>query len=148
VRGRDRIQLDSSDGIPAQGAKYHIAVRHRNHSAVITEQAVEINKTSKDVVYNLSDPSLIEGGTANLKLVFVDIEDGTKVFALKGGFLADDAEGLDNQMNILSNYTRNFEHQSTFNYFTRTGYLNTDFNLSGIVNTKDFNVTWNNRGKN
>jgi hypothetical protein len=48
---------------------------------------------------------------------------------------------------MLSYYTRNIEHQTAFDYFTRIGYLNADFNLSGIVNTKDFNVTWNNRGQ-
>jgi hypothetical protein len=144
-RGNSAIIIDSMDGISQDGGRYFVVVRHRNHSSVITDIPIEINLSSENVVYNLSDPSIIEGGAAALKLVYTDNE-GKKVFALKGGFLADDADGLYGQMNFLNNYTRNYEHQSSFLGFTREGYLNVDFNLSGIVNTKDFNVTWNNRG--
>ena len=144
-RGNSAINIDTADGISQDGGSYFVAVRHRNHAAVITDNPIEIIRGNEDVVYNLSDPSIIEGGAAALKLVYTDNE-GKKVFALKGGFLADDADGLNGQLNFLNNYTRNFEHQSAFLGFTREGYLNVDFNLSGIVNTKDFNVTWNNRG--
>ncbi|MCW5885275.1 MAG: hypothetical protein KIT33_09925 [Candidatus Kapabacteria bacterium] len=143
--GSPEIRIDSLDGIAPQGGRFHVAVRHRNHSAVITEEPVEINNTTRELVYNLSDPSIVEGGAAALRLVYVDY-DGNKIFALKGGFLADDAQGLSGQMNFLNNYTRDFEHRSAFLGFTREGYLNSDFNLSGIINTKDFNISWNNRG--
>ena len=144
-RGNSAINIDTADGISQDGGSYFVAVRHRNHAAIITDNPIEIIRSNEDVVYNFSDPSIIEGGAAALKLVYTDNE-GKKVFALKGGFLADDADGLNGQLNFLNNYTRNFEHQSAFLGFTREGYLNVDFNLSGIVNTKDFNVTWNNRG--
>ncbi|MDT3740921.1 MAG: hypothetical protein RO257_15640 [Candidatus Kapabacteria bacterium] len=143
--GKPGIELRKGIDIDSQGAKYHVVVRQRNHSSVITDMPVDINLETEGVVYNLSDPGMVEGGSASLKLVYSG-ENGKKVFALKGGFLADDAEGLNNQLNMLSYYTRNIEHQTAFDYFTRIGYLNADYNLSGIVNTKDFNVTWNNRG--
>ncbi len=143
--GKPGIELRKGIDIDSQGAKYHVVVRQRNHSSVITDMPVDINLETEGVVYNLSDPGVVEGGSASLKLVYSG-ENGKKVFALKGGFLADDAEGLNNQLNMLSYYTRNIEHQTAFDYFTRIGYLNADYNLSGIVNTKDFNVTWNNRG--
>jgi hypothetical protein len=143
-KGNPGIRIDTADGIQPSGGKYHVAVRHRNHSAVITEQPIEINKNSTNTVYNLSDPSMIEGGAASLKLVYNN-DEGIKIYALKGGFLTEDSEGMYNQLNFLSYYSRNYEHQASFGGFTKMGYLNTDFNLSGIVNTKDFNITWNNR---
>lgn len=143
--GNNNILLTEQDGMRPQGGRYFVAVRHRNHSAVITDQAIEISRNSDTVVYNLSDPNMIEGGSAALRLVYADNE-GSQIFALKGGFVADDETGLDNQTFFLTNYTRHFEHQRAFRGFTNVGYFNEDYNLSGIVNTKDFNISWNNRG--
>ena len=44
-------------------------------------------------------------------------------------------------------YTKPTFWEESWKEFTRIGYINVDFNLSGIVNTKDFNISWNNRGK-
>jgi hypothetical protein len=140
----DILTFSTSEGIDELGGNYYVAIRHRNHAAIISEIPLKIDKTTIDTTYNFSDPSIVEGGTANLRLVFAS-DKGERFYALKGGFLADDAEGLNNQMNFLANYTRHYEHSAAWKGFTSVGYFNYDYNLSGISTTKDFNVSWNNR---
>lgn len=140
------MKIKRSEGILPQGGLYYVAVRHRNHSDVITDFALKISDFTRDSIFLLTNPQIVEGGKASLRLVHID-DSGQQIYALKGGFLAEDEEGLNNQLNFLNFYTRESEHQKAFGGFTRTGYINYDYNLSGIINTKDFNVTWNNRRK-
>ncbi len=104
-----------------------------------------MKKENNTLVYYFNDPNFIEGGTTALKLV--DLVEDKKIYAMKGGFIPYSNADLDALMNVTMYYTNpNFWEQS-WKEFTRIGYINVDFNLSGIVNTKDFNISWNNRGK-
>ncbi len=138
------LTFSAKEGIDSNGGRYYVGVRHRNHAAIITDTPLMIDSASQYLTYNLSDPSIVEGGAASLRLVYAN-DKGEQYYALKGGFLADDPTGLHNQLNFLTYYTRHFEQRSAWLDFTKIGYFNTDFNLSGIINTKDFNISWNNR---
>lgn len=138
------LSFSVKEGIDSNGGRYYVGIRHRNHAAIITDTPLMIDSASQYLTYNLSDPSIVEGGAASLRLVYAN-DKGEQYYALKGGFLADDPTGLHNQLNFLTYYTRHFEQRSAWLDFTKIGYYNTDFNLSGIINTKDFNISWNNR---
>ncbi|OQB39877.1 MAG: hypothetical protein BWY04_01504 [candidate division CPR1 bacterium ADurb.Bin160] len=141
--GQD-LSFRIEDGIDSSGGEYFVAIRHRNHADIISEIPIVINNQTKNIAYNLTDPNLIEGGTSSLKLVYAD-EQGEQVYAMKGGFYVYDSKSLDKQLNFIDFYSDYFQYKETWINFTNVGLYDTDYNLDGIVDTKDFNIGWNNR---
>ena len=143
--GSERIKINDTSAINVAGGDYYVVIRHRNHAPVITQEPLRIIKENNTLVYNFNDPKLIEGGTTTLKLV--DYVDNKRIYAIKGGFIPYSNADIVNMMNITMYYTNPVFWEESWKKFTNIGYINTDYNLSGIVNTKDFNISWNNRGK-
>ena len=117
------------EGIPA--GFYNIAVRHRNHLAVITEDKVLVDRSNLGYVVDLSTGTGVFGGAAAQKLI------GTSGGRRWFGLIAGEVEGADDiartDYNLIWD-NRNLE-----------GYLIYDTDLNGIVTTRDANVSWNNR---
>jgi hypothetical protein len=141
--GNERINLSIADGIDSLGGKYYVVIRHRNHAPVITNDQIELKEDSNAHVYNFSDPSFVEGGASVLRLV--DKIDDKYIYAVKGGFIAYNNPSFTQLMNVTINYTDPAFWSEAWKQFTNIGYINVDYNLSGIVTTKDFNISWNNR---
>lgn len=141
--GSPGLRLRKSDGLEDLG-DYYVIVRHRNHGAVITAQPLNLTAVADTTIHNLSDPDIIEGGSESLKLVEV-LDDGELIFALRGGYRIIDEEEIQAQMRLDYGFTKSSDHEEPWKKFTLIGYDIADYNLSGIVTTKDFNISWNNR---
>lgn len=114
--------------------EYFIAVRHRNHLAIITENRVSIYPETMNQIIDFTNPSNIMGRTSALRPVGYDI-DGRILWAMFTGDT--NGDGKINQADFVNIWeARDME-----------GYLNADLNMSGLINTRDFNFGWNNRGK-
>jgi hypothetical protein len=115
--------------------EYYIAVRHRNHLAVVTEDKIDLYPRTNGTMVDFTDESILMGpkGTNDvLKPVGFD-KNGSVLF----GMLAGDINGdgiIDKTDQINSWEYRDLE-----------GYVFFDSNLSGIVNTRDLNYSWDNR---
>ncbi len=143
--GRDRIRLKDTLQNNKFGGDYYVILRHRNHAPVVTEKPLHLAPENNTLVYNFNDPSFIEGGSTSLKLV--DYVDNKLIYAMKGGFIPYDKSDIDALINVTLHYTNPVYWEDSWKQFTNIGYIRSDFNLSGIVTTKDFNISWNNRGK-
>ncbi len=142
--GNTAINLKKKDGIDSAGGNYFVAIRHRNHSSVVTESPIEIIPANNNKFYDFSESSLVEGGTTALKLVDVT-EDGRRIFAMRGGYLVEGDPYVQNQLGLLNTVTQDYDWKGAWKKFTVMGYENADYDLSGIVTTRDFNISWNNR---
>ncbi len=144
IHGDSNIRITRQDGIDSGGGNYHIVIRHRNHSPIITAEPLAIFPQNNSFLYDFSQPGLIEGSEASLKIV--EINDlGQRIYALKGGFLNEDVALMSGIFNVTQNYTMNYDHEGSWIGFTKYGFFNADYNMDGLINTRDFNISWNNR---
>jgi hypothetical protein len=124
--------LLSKGGIDS--GEYYIAVRHRNHLSIITENKVSIYPETMEQLVDFTNPSNIMGRTNALKPVGYD-PNGKLLWAMFSGDV--NGDGVVDQTDlVLSWEERDFE-----------GYYGFDSNMSGIINTRDFNFNWNNQGQ-
>ena len=113
---------------------YYVAVRHRNHLSVLTNKPINIYPSTEPTQINFSNPDELLGGTNSLKLI--DLLPGN---TLLFGMIAGDTngDGVINDEDFLN----------IWDSMDSEGYLTTDMNLNGLVTTKDYNISWNNRGR-
>jgi hypothetical protein len=124
--------LLSKGGIDS--GEYYIAVRHRNHLSIITENKISIYPETMEQIVDFSNPNNIMGRANALKPVGYD-PNGKMLWAMFSGDV--NGDGVVDQTDlVLSWEERDFE-----------GYYGFDSNLSGIINTRDFNFNWNNQGQ-
>jgi hypothetical protein len=113
--------------------EYYIAVRHRNHLAIVTEEPVRIYPETRDALIDFTKPEILLGRTSAAKPIGFNA-DGSLLFGMYAGDV--NADGVIDFNDLIITWDqRDIE-----------GYLIPDVNLSGIVTTKDFNFPWNNRG--
>lgn len=122
---------------------YEVIVLHRNHSSVKTLDPIELKKEQNKNLKDFSNPEFVFGGTASLKLV--DVSDGARIFALRGGYLINDDTSKSAMLNVLNPYTLLKDYMMPWNKLTEKGYLLYDYDMDGIITTKDYNLSWNNR---
>jgi hypothetical protein len=144
--GSPAIGLSRYDGIDSGGGAYHVVVRHRNHNPIITNRLINIFPENNNDVLDLTRTELIEGGTAAMKLLEITASD-RRIWGLRAGYFADnnDQDALDRLIGLYNDPTIDKDHRAPWNMFTNEGYLLQDYDLNGIVTTKDFNISWNNR---
>jgi hypothetical protein len=146
LEGNELIEINTELGFDTK-EDYYVALRHRNHAPVISAQQYKFELDSINPMMQFTDPSFVEGGTSALKLV--DIYDVAGVgevryYALKAGFNVDD-NSLDDIINITKNFTLVGDREAAYKMFVNKGYLMPDYDLNGIVTTRDYNYSWNNR---
>ncbi len=132
---------------------YYISVRHRNHLDVVTVDPVRISRdsTNLNAVKNFSDPAFVSGGLGDaLKPVK---NDNGYIYVMIAGESNKDRNNygeIDYENDILKAWqSRNLRgHDGTLDNFEayRT-FLIYDYDMNGIITTKDVNIGWNNRGK-
>lgn len=110
---------------------YFVALRHRNHLAVITANPFSLGASSTATTLDFSNEANVLGGFSALKPV--QLIGARYVYALVAGDI--DGNGL----------VDNTDYTSVWNGRDYEDYLNNDTQMNGIVNTLDFNVSWNNR---
>ncbi len=145
LAGNDMFVVGESDNIDFS-EEYFVALRHRNHAPVISNKQYSFDRGSKYPILSFNRPEFVEGGANAIKLVDIYDRDGQEIryYALKAGFNPD-AEALEDLINITKNFTLSSDHEAAYNLFVNEGYLYPDYDMNGIVTTRDFNYSWNNR---
>ncbi len=114
---------------------YFIAIRHRNHLAIITENKVGIYPETVGRVLDFSNPANIMGRQSALKPIGFD-QTGSLLYGMYGGDV--NADGRINETDRISIWdSRDIENI----------YHRMDIRMNGIITTRDLNVSWNNRGE-
>lgn len=128
------VDLDGKSPITLPGVErggYYVAIHHRNHLAIITAEPIEISPETQHRLLALTDdPSRILGGAGALRALR---HNGRTVWAMIGGDVNGDGQINEEDRRLLQQW----QHVE--------GYTNADTDLNGIVTTRDFNVSWNNR---
>ncbi|HPD28300.1 MAG TPA: hypothetical protein PK673_08005 [Paludibacteraceae bacterium] len=119
----DVVDTDGSTGVNfgtsiTAGTAYHLAIKHRNHLAVVSANTTTFPNTA---AFDFSNPNVVQNGSVQLKNM------GT-IHALKAG---------DTNANGIINY-------ADFNVYAaqqgQSGYLEGDCNLDGTIDIDDFNL--------
>jgi len=144
-------QLTSGDIDTTGATPYFIAVRHRNHMTVMTDKQITLSNNGNNILVDLADPSAVYGGQNSLK--YLGKRAGKSMWGLLAGNYVSETLQRDTLFNGLENIDviTQEDRESVWDYIlskkNTEGYLNQDFNLDGIITTKDFNISWNNRRK-
>ena len=123
-----------SEGIDS--GEYFLAVRHRNHLSVVTENSINLypEKSPKDTL-DFSKPENLLGRENSLRILGFK-SDGSLLFGLIAGDI--NGDGIIDDSDLIGSWEdRDYEDL----------YKATDINMSGFFNTRDFNFVWNNRGR-
>ncbi len=128
-------RLDSGD--------YYIAIRHRNHLAVITKEQVTVIPGATRSL-DFTSPDLVMGGVSSLKRVDKKL-DGSFVYALIAGEM--NGSIFENGRIDDRDYYSIIPDASIWRYDLFNGYLVGDLNMDGIITTRDFNISFNNRNR-
>ncbi|MES2764516.1 MAG: hypothetical protein V4642_01505 [Bacteroidota bacterium] len=132
------VGLDGKSSLRLPDVKsgdFYIAIRHRNHLAVMTSEPRTINPKTIQNIVDFTTGQGVLGGSSALKPVGRN-NAGSLVFGMAGGDVNGDGK-IDEEDAKLAWEETNKENE----------YLNTDTNMDGVINTKDHNTSWNNRGK-
>jgi hypothetical protein len=140
-----KLSRISTNNLDTTGGYYWIAIRHRSHLTIMSKDSLYVGPSDKAMEYDFSNPLLLMGGSAR-PVGFAD--NGRVLFGMIAGNypkpnlsveeLMLGAEGMDEINN--EDYDKSWQ---TFNFINK--YLNEDFNMDGIVTTRDYNKSWNNR---
>jgi hypothetical protein len=144
IDGKPKIKIYQNEFNPkVESNLFEVVVLHRNHSSIKTLNPIELRRENNKIEYDFTNPEFVFGGTASLKLV--DVTDGGRVFGMKGGYLINDDISKNNMINVTNPFTQLKDYMITWNKLTELGYLIYDYNMDGIITTKDYNISWNNR---
>lgn len=146
LNGNPNIRITKSEYDPKnQSSSFDLVVLQRNHASVKTLDPIRLIAENNSKVYDFSQPSFVLGGTASLKLV--EATPTTRQFALKAGYNLTDAIGQNQMENVLNPFTFKRDHLVVWDNISQTGYMMLDYDMDGIITTRDYNVSWNNREK-
>lgn len=138
--------------------QYYVAIRHRNHITLMSQNTLQFTLEGQSALFDFTSPSFVWGGNQSIKHVGFDLNK-KKVYAAAAGNFSDPNNnklrsnyftglnlfGVDNGMDMITD----FDKSAVWDFMTSgsytQGYLTEDYNLDGIITTKDFNISWNNR---
>lgn len=146
LNGNPNIRITKSEFDPKnQSSSFDLVILHRNHASVKSLEPIRLIAENNAKVYDFSQPDFVFGGTASLKLV--EATPATRRFALKAGYNLTDPIGQNQMENVLNPFTFKRDHLVVWDNISQTGYLMLDYDMDGIITTRDYNVSWNNREK-
>lgn len=144
IYGNDVISIvNNSATNRLDSGSYYIAVRHRNHLAVITKEQVTLIPGGMRNL-DFTSPDLVMGGINSLKRVDKK-ENGSFVYALIAG--EQNGSIFENGIIDSRDYNSIIPNPAAWAYDLFNGYLLGDTNLDGIITTRDFNISFNNRNR-
>ncbi len=156
----DNVRMDTTGATP-----YFIALRHKNHIAVISKDPVTLHYNFNDAYNNKLDftkSGIVSGNANTMRLLGYD-NNKSPMFGMMAGnypaiydangnvsdpnplssFFLAGIDGMDevkpNDYNVITAFLRDQKYP--------LGYLTEDYDLNGIVNTQDYNISWNNRNR-
>jgi hypothetical protein len=124
---------DSQVKFDSSYPSYYVAILHRNHLAVVTEEKVDLRKNQIMATIDFTKPELVMGRENALRPL-AKTPEGLLFGLLSGDVNNDGVIDVFDQIGIWTE--RDFE-----------GYFIWDTNLDGIITTRDLNYSINNRGR-
>lgn len=132
INGFKEINLQNTE-MPR--GNYYIAVRHRNHLSVMTSNPFTVFPVNDPEVVDFTNPEILLGRTNALRAMAKN-EDNSIIYGMIAGDI--NADGNINDDDFLS----------IWEYRDFMGYIRPeDIRMNGIVTTRDYNISWNNRGR-
>jgi len=133
------VDLDGKSAVKlplTQNGDYYVVVRHRNHLAVMTAAPVPLKLSAPGIkdtlkLVDLSDERIVLGGVDALRAI-ARRPDNSIIYGMIGGDY--NSDGVIDQR----------DYDRIWNWRDYEGYWNEDTDLSGIVTTRDYNLSWNN----
>jgi hypothetical protein len=125
--------------VPESGT-YSITLKHRNHLAVMTNEDIKVYPSKDIQLVDFSDISQVYSGATALKPVLD--KQNNKLWALFAGDI--NGDGLINEQDLEPD---SMDDNLIWDSRNILGYKPWDVTLSGIIHTRDLNMSWNNRGK-
>ena len=146
IAGNNKVRITRADFDPiVSGTKFELTILHRNHSSVKSLDPIALIPENNSMIYDFSKSDFVFGGTAAMKLV--DITKGNRIYAMRAGYYINDDNARNQMKDAINPLTELKDYITPWENISQTGYLLFDYNLDGIVTTKDFNISWNNRSK-
>lgn len=146
LNGNPNIRIAKSEFDPkSQSSSFDLVIMHRNHASIKSLEPIRLIAENNSKVYDFSQPDFVYGGTAALKLV--EATPTTRQFALRAGYNLTNPIGQNDMVNVLNPFTFKRDHLVVWDNISQTGYLMLDYDMDGIITTRDYNVSWNNREK-
>lgn len=146
LNGNSTLRITKNEYDPTiMDSSFDIYVYHRNHNSLKTLNPIKLVPENNSKVYDFTDPAFVLGGTAALKLV--DITNDRRIFAMKAGYFINDMTSISQMMNATNPFTVLKDYLQIWDNVSQKGYLLYDYNMDGIITTRDFNLSWNNRNK-
>jgi len=144
--GSDRLLIsqDLVPGIDTSGTtQYYVAIRHRSHLTIITDLPQPIRTADGNILDMTLIANIYPGNTGTLHaLKQIGIGENDKVlYGIAGGNNGSIANSIDS---IHETDDLQYIWDSMF---MEGLYINADSNLDGVVNTRDYNISWNNRDR-
>ena len=138
---------EPQDSIP--DAQLYVLLLHRNHAAVISDRPVPFTP-DESVFVDFTLPATVLGGVNALRQIDRQISDGTMSYIY--GMIAGNINNGMRPDNVIDrrdyeSINLGLDDWSIGPGGTLDGYLIRDLNLSGTINTLDFNIGFNNRGR-
>ncbi len=146
IFGNPNIRITKNDFDPLnQDSAFDIVIIHRNHASIKTLNPILLRPANNSEVYDFTQPDFVLGGTAALKLV--DVSNNQRIFAMKAGYYINDPSSETQMLNYANPFTVLKDYLQVWNVISQKGYLLYDYDMDGIITTRDFNISWNNRNK-
>lgn len=145
--GTSPVQLSrlTTNDLDTTGTFYYLAIRHRSHLTIMSRDSLYFGPDENPSEYDFTNPILLYGGSAKP----IDFNPNQRpVYGMIAGNYVEESlspvDALAGQFGILEiNEIDYSEAWAKFNMINQ--YMNFDFNMDGIVTTRDFNISWNNR---
>ncbi len=144
INGNPNIRINKNEFDPkTQDPSFDVVIFHRNHASVKSLQPIELIAENNTREYDFSSLDFVMGTPATLKLV--DISSDKNIYALKAGYYVNNEQSISNMLNVLNPFTQRDDHLAVWNNISTFGYMMFDYDMDGIITTRDFNISWNNR---
>lgn len=135
----------STNNLDTTGGYYWIAIRHRSHLTIMSRDSLYVGPSDKAIEYDFTNPLLLMGGSAR-PIGFAD--NGRVLYGMIAGNYPNPSLTVQ-QLMLGANgidEINNEDYDRAWNSFNLINmYLNEDFNMDGIITTRDYNKSWNNR---
>jgi hypothetical protein len=126
-------------------SQVYVILRHRNHSAVISDKPIQF-EVGKPEFVDFTLPHSVMGGVSSLKAI--DRNNSGGEMYLYGMVAGDINKGLVPDGTIDKNdFQQLIDDIKNWSINTLDGYLLHDINLSGTITTMDYNIIFNNRNR-
>ena len=136
------------DSISDENVQLYVIVRHRNHSAVISDKPIEFT-AGQTMLVDFTNAKNVMGGVNSLKpIARLQNKPNEFLWSMIAGDISEGSKLKPDGIINKADYQRILDLIPNWSISTLDGYLLEDVNLSGTVNTLDYNIIFNNRGRN